>query len=179
MAAFTARYARALADVVFEQKLKPEQVQSDLNDFAAAWHESAPLREVFLDPSFPSAQKVAILDKLNTRLSLSAQVRNFVAVLINHDRMGFFDEIVEDFRHEMNQRLAIAEAEVISSRALDKAERKSLETKIARLASGAVTTTFREDPSLLGGVIIRIGSTVYDDSVRGRIYRLREQLAAS
>lgn len=179
MAAFTARYARALADVVFEQKLKPEQVQSDLNDFAAAWHESAPLRQVFLDPSFPSAQKVAILDKLNTRLSLSAQVRNFVAVLINHDRMGFFDEIVEDFRHEMNQRLAIAEAEVISSRALDKAERKSLETKIARLASGAVTTTFREDPSLLGGVIIRIGSTVYDDSVRGRIYRLREQLAAS
>jgi len=179
MAAFTSRYARALADVVFEQKLKPAQVQSDLNDFAAAWHESAGLREVFLDPSFPASQKVAILDKLNTRLKLSAQVRNFIAVLINHDRMDFFGEVLEDFRHEMNQRLSIAEVQVTSARALDSAERKSLETKIAGLTSGEVITTFREDPSLLGGVIIRIGSTVYDDSVRGRIHRLREQLAAS
>ena len=179
MAAFTARYARALADVVFEQNLKPDHVQSDLNDFAAAWHASTGLREVFLDPSFPSSQKIAILDKLNTRLKLSTPVRNFLAVLINHDRMNFFDEVLEDFRHEMNQRLGIAEVEVTSARALDGAERQSLEAKIADLTTGAVTTTFREDPSLLGGVIIRIGSTVYDDSVRGRIHRLREQLAAS
>jgi F-type H+-transporting ATPase subunit delta len=179
MAAITARYARALADVVLEQKLNPAQIQSDLNDFAAAWHESAGLREVFLDPSFPSSQKIAILDKLNTRLRLSVQVRNFLAVLISHDRMGFFDEVLEDFRHEMNQRLGIAEVEVTSARALDAAERQSLQEKIAVLTSGAVNTTFREDPSLLGGVILRIGSTVYDDSVRGRIHRLREQLAAS
>jgi len=179
MAAFTSRYARALADVVFEQNLKPAQVQSDLNDFAAAWRQSAGLREIFLDPSFPSSQKIAILDKLNTRLKLSAQVRNFLAVLSNHDRMDFFDEVLEDFRHEMNQRLNIAEVEVTCARALDDAERKSLETNIAGLTTGEVTTTFREDPSLLGGVILRIGSTVYDDSVRGRIHRLREQLAAS
>ncbi|HTW44800.1 MAG TPA: ATP synthase F1 subunit delta [Acidobacteriaceae bacterium] len=179
MAAVTARYARALADVVFEQRLKPGQVQSDLNDFAAAWHESAGLREVFLDPSFPSAQKVAILDKLNTHLKLSPQVRNFIAVLINHDRMDFFEDVLEDFRHEMNHRLNIAEAEITSARPLDASERKSLEAQVARLTTGAVSTKFREDPALLGGVIIRIGSTVYDDSVRGRINRLREQLAAS
>lgn len=179
MAAFTARYARALADVVFEQNLKPDHVQSDLNDFAAAWHASTGLREVFLDPSFPSSRKIAILDKLNTRLKLSVQVRNFLAVLINHDRMGFFDEVLEGFRHEMNQRLGIAEVEVASARALDGTERKLLEARIAGLTTGTVTTTFREDPTLLGGVIIRIGSTVYDDSVRGRIHRLREQLAAS
>ena len=179
MAAFTARYARALADVVFEQRLKPADVQSGLNDFAAAWHESADLREVFLDPSFPAIQKVAILDKLNTRLKMSPQVRNFIAVLINHDRMDFFDDVLADFRHEMNLRLNIAEAEVTTARTLDGPERKSLEAQIAGLTAGAVTTKFREDPSLLGGVIIQIGSTVYDDSVRGRIDRLREQLTAS
>jgi F-type H+-transporting ATPase subunit delta len=179
MAAFTARYARALADVVFEQQLKPAEVQSDLNDFAAAWHESTGLREIFLDPSFPVAQKVAFLDKLNTRLKMSAQVRNFIAVLINHDRMDFFDDVLAGFRHEMNLRLNIAEAEVTSARPLDDTERKSLEAQIAGLTTGSVTTKFREDPSLLGGVIIQIGSTVYDDSVRGRINRLREQLAAS
>jgi F-type H+-transporting ATPase subunit delta len=179
MAAVTLRYARALADVVFEQRLKPQQVQSDLDDFAAAWHESAGLREVFLDPSFPAVQKVAFLDKLNTRLKLVAQVRNFIAVLVNHDRMDFFDEVMADFRHEMNVRLNIAEAEITSARPLDASERKSLETQVAALATSAtVSTKFREDPSLIGGVIIRIGSTLYDDSVRGRINRLREQLAA-
>ncbi|HTV06118.1 MAG TPA: ATP synthase F1 subunit delta [Acidobacteriaceae bacterium] len=179
MAAVTARYARALADVVFEQKLKPAQVQSDLNDFAAAWRESAGLREVFLDPSFPASQKTIILDRLNRRLKLTPQVRNFIAVLINHDRMDFFEEVLDGFRHEMNRRLNIAEAEVTSARPLDQSERRALEAQVAGLTSGAVSTKFREDASLLGGVIIRIGSTVYDDSVRGRINRLREQLAAS
>jgi F-type H+-transporting ATPase subunit delta len=179
MAAFTARYARALADVVFEQRLKPEQVQSQLDDFAAAWHESADLREVFLDPSFPAVQKVAILDKLNTRLKMSQQVRNFIAVLINHDRMEAFDEVLSGFRHEMNIRLNIAEVEVTSARKLDAAERKSLETQVTGMTGSAISAKFREDPSLVGGVIIKIGSTVYDDSVRGRLDRLREQLAAS
>ena len=179
MAAFTARYARALADVVLDEKLRLEDVQSQLNDFAAAWHESADLREVFLDPSFPATQKVAILDKLNTRLELSKPVRNFIAVLINHDRLEALDEVLADFRHEMNARLNIAEVEVTSARRLDDNERKSLEAQVAEMAKSAIIAKFLEDPSLVGGVIVKIGSTVYDDSVRGRLSRLKEQLAAS
>ena len=179
MSAVTARYARALADVVFAEKLQPEAVQSDLNDFAAAWHESANLREVFLDPSFPSVQKVAILDKLNVLLKMSQQVRNFIAVLINHDRLEVLDDVLADFRHEMNVRLNIAEVEVTSARALDEQERKSIETQVAEMTKSAISAKFREDTSLLGGVIVRVGSTVYDDSVRGRLTRLKEQLAAS
>lgn len=179
MAAFTARYARALADVIFEERFDPEEAQSQLNDFAAAWRESADLREVFLDPSFPAAQKVAILDKLNTRLNMSQPVRNFLAVLINHDRMESIEEVLTDFRHEMNIRLNIAEVEVTSARRLDDSERRSLEALVAEMNRSAISAKFREDPSLLGGVIVRVGSTVYDDSVRGRLNRLKEQLAAS
>ena len=183
MAAFTAPYARALADVVFDPKaahgLKPEQALSQLSNFAGAWRESADLREVFLDPSFPVAQKVAILDKLNVRLKMAQPVRNFIAVLINHDRMDAFDEVLADFRHEMNARLNIAEVEVTTARKLDEGEQKSLEAQIAELAKSAISAKFRDDPSLVGGVIVRIGSTVYDDSIRGRLNRLREQLAAS
>ena len=184
MAAFTARYARALADVIFSpapgtERVSPEEALSQLNDFAAAWHESADLREVFLDPSFPAAQKVAILDKLNARLKMSGVVRNFIAVLINHDRLEALDEVLSDFRHELNVRLNIAEVEVTSARKLDDHERKSLEAQVAGLTSGTISAKFREDPSLLGGVIVRVGSTVYDDSIRGRLLRLKEQLAAS
>src|SRR5690242_8243315 len=119
MATFTARYASALADVVFEQRLNPAAVQSQLGDFSAAWRESAELREIFLDPSFPAARKVTILDKLNERLGMSQQVRNFIAVLINHDRMETFEEILKEFHHEMNVRLNIAEVEITSARKLD------------------------------------------------------------
>lgn len=184
MAVLTARYARALADVVFNppaggERLKPEQVMSQLEDFAMAWHESPDLREVLLDPSFPASQKIAILDKLNARLNMSSPVRNFIAVLINHDRLELFDEILESFRHELNVRLNIAEVEVTSARKLDESEREALESQVAAMTNSAVSAKFREDPSLVGGVIVKVGSTVYDDSIRGRLTRLKEQLAAS
>ncbi|HEV2465130.1 MAG TPA: ATP synthase F1 subunit delta [Acidobacteriaceae bacterium] len=182
-AAFAARYARALADVIFSPDasahLKPERAHSQLNDFAAAWRESADMREFLLDPSFPAARKVAFLDKLNTRLGMSQPIRNFIAVLINHDRLSGFEEILSAFHSEMNARLNIAEVEVTSARELDQDERAAIEAQAARLTGSAIHARFRDDASLMGGIILKIGSTVYDDSVRGRLDRLREQLATS
>ena len=179
MSAFASRYARALSDVILEAHLNAADVQRQLGDFAAAWHESADLREVFLDPSFPAEQKVAILDKLNTRLGLAPQVRNFIAVLINHDRMSAFDEVLTEFHREINQRLGISEVEVTTARKLDDAERRQLEVQVSSLTSTQVQATFHEDSALIGGVIVRVGSTVYDGSVRGRLNKLKEQLVAS
>jgi F-type H+-transporting ATPase subunit delta len=179
MSAFAARYARALADVVLEAHLNAGEIQNQLNDFAAAWHESAGLREVFLDPTFPSEQKVAILDKMNARLGMAQQARNFIAVLINHGRIHALDEVLREFQHEMNARLGISEVLVTTARALDDKERRSLEAQIAEMTNSRVSATFQEDSSLLGGVIVRVGSTVYDGSVRGRLSRLKEELAAS
>jgi F-type H+-transporting ATPase subunit delta len=179
MAAFAAQYARALADVVLEAHLNAGELQNQLNDFAAAWHTSAGLREVFLDPSFPAEQKVAILDKLNARLGMSQQARNFIAVLINHDRIHALDEVLAEFRREINARLGIAEVQVTTARSLDEEERRTLEAQIAEMTKSQVSATFHEDASLLGGVIVRVGSTVYDGSVRGRLDRLKEELAAS
>lgn len=179
MSAFAARYARALADVALEQHLNAADVQQQLGDFAAAWHESASLREVFLDPSFPVEQKVSILDKMNARLQMSKPVRNFIAVLIGHSRVHALDEVLEAFRHEMNSRLGISEVVVTTARSLDDQARRTLETQIGEMTKSRVSATFHEDPALIGGVIVRVGSTVYDGSVRGRLSRLKEELAAS
>ena len=179
MAALAAPYARALADVITEAHVDAAQVESQLGDFGGAWHESAPLREVFLDPSFSLEEKVAILDKLNTRLQMSGEVRNFIAVLIRHDRLHFFDEIAQEFRREMNRRLGISEVEVTTAHKLDDASRASLEAQIAGLTKSRIAATFQEDPALMGGVIVRLGSTVYDGSIRGRLDRLEQELAAN
>jgi len=179
MPAFAARYARALADVIADVHLNPVDVENQLGDFGAAWHESMGLREVLLDPSFPVEEKITILDKLNARLEMGRQTRNFIAVLIDRDRLHAFDEIVAEFRREMNRRLGISEVEVTTARKLDDAERAAVEAQVADLTKTRISAKFHEDSSLIGGVIVRVGSTVYDGSVRGRLDRLEEQLAAS
>jgi F-type H+-transporting ATPase subunit delta len=178
MAIFASRYAHALVDVIFESKLDAKSVQQQLGDFAAAWHESHDLREFFIDPSFPLDQKIAFLDKLNAKLKMAPQTRNFVAVLIRNDRIVGLDDVLAEFRREINQRLGISEAKVISARKLDEQERKELEKNIAELTGGTVEAQFEEDGSLLGGAVVQVGSTVYDGSVRGRLDRLREELTA-
>lgn len=179
MASFASRYARAFADVVFEAQLNAKEAQRQLDDFRAAWHESRPLREFFTDPSFPVEQKVSLLDKLNAKLRMSQQARNFIAVLIRNDRIAGLDDVLAELRREMNQRLNIAEAKVISARKLDDGERRELEKQIADLTGGAVDAHYEEDSSLIGGAVVQVGSTVYDGSVRGRLDRLREELTTS
>ncbi|MFT4114243.1 ATP synthase F1 subunit delta [Silvibacterium sp.] len=179
MSAITARYARALADVLREAKVNPATIQSQLADFLAAWNVSADLREVFLDPSFPAAEKVAILDKLNTKLKLAQQARNFIAVLISHGRLHELREIVSDFSSAVDEELGILEVSVTSARLLGEDQRRELERQIGGFTGKQIRASYKEDASVLGGVIVKIGSTVYDGSVRGRLDRLREELIAS
>jgi F-type H+-transporting ATPase subunit delta len=179
MSVFAARYARALADVVLESKLNPAEVLQQLNDFAATFAGSKELREVLLNPSLPTAKRVAILDAVNRRIGCGPKVRNFLAVLISRERLAALNEIVEEYRIEMNRRLEISDAEVLTARPLLDQERAKLEREVTELAGTRVNATFLEDKSLIGGAIVRIGSTIYDGSVRGRLERLKERLVSS
>src|ERR1700723_3136247 len=179
MSAFAARYARALADVVLDAKLNPSEVAQQLNDFAATFAGSKDLREVLLNPSFPTAKRVSILDKVNGRVGCGPKIRNFLAVLISHERLAALNEILEDYRLEMNRRLSISDAEGVTAPPFQDQERAKLEGQVSELAGTRVNATFRQDKSLIGGAIVRIGSTIYDGSVRGRLERLKERLVAS
>ena len=79
----------------------------------------------------------------------------------------------------MNRRLSISDAEVVTARLLQDQERAKLEREVAELAGTRVNAAFRQDKSLIGGAIVRIGSTIYDGSVRGRLERLKERLVAN
>ena len=153
-------------------------ISHQLDDFAAAWNESAELRQFLESPVFPPAQKVAFLDKLSEKIGLTPLVRNFLAVLIDHDRVGAVSEVIEAYRRDMDERQGIFEVEIVSARQLDDGERRQLEAQVGQVAGGRVKASYREDKSLLGGAIVTIGSTVYDGSVRGRLDRLKEQLVA-
>lgn len=180
MAAVDLRYARALEQVVLEQKLAREDVKRQLEDFLATFRESAQLREVLEDPSISQDQKVRLLDALAGRVGLSGTVRNFVAVVTSHERLHELPEIVEAYLQLADKDSGVVEAEVTSARALDESGRRALESSVARMSGGTqVRATYREDPSLLGGAVVKVGSTVYDGSVRGQLEQIKRRMVAA
>jgi F-type H+-transporting ATPase subunit delta len=179
MAIFVARYARAFADVASEEKLDSAALDQQMNDFLATWDGSAELRALFANPAVAVEQKVAVLDKLNAKLGLQKQVRNLLAVLIKNDRIGEVREVIEAWRAEMQERQGIRQVEIVTARELNEQDRTGLVAGVGKLAGGRIQANFKLDKSILGGTVVRIGSTVYDGSVRGRLERLKSQLTGN
>jgi F-type H+-transporting ATPase subunit delta len=176
MAAVVARYAHAFLQVVTAAQLDTAAIDGEFADFIAAWDESRELREFFENPAVPVLQKVGFLDTLNARLGLQKELRNLLAVLINNNRIGQVSEVAQAYRRLLREQLGIRQAEIVTARALNEKERGALVDEIGKLAGARVEASFRLDPAILGGTVVRIGSTVYDGSVRGRLERLKEAL---
>jgi F-type H+-transporting ATPase subunit delta len=178
MAAFVARYASAFLDVVTSVKLDTAVIDRQLNDFLSTWEGSPELREFFANPAVSATQKVEILDKLNEKLQLQKELRNLLAVLIHNDRIGQVREVAQAYRALLQKQSGISPAEIVTARELNAEERSALVAEIGKLAGERVEASFKLDASVLGGAVVRIGSTVYDGSVRGRLERLKEALIA-
>jgi F-type H+-transporting ATPase subunit delta len=176
--AFASRYARAFADVVGSAHLNTIAIDQQLTDFLATWDGSTELRSTFENPAISATQKIAILDKLNTKLGLQKELRNLIAVLIHNDRIVHVKEIAAAYRAELEERQGVRQAEITTARELPEDERTTLLIGVGKLAGAKIQPTFKLDKSILGGTVVRIGSTVYDGSVRGRLERLKEVLVA-
>ena len=177
MAAVLGRYARAFAEVVVAHKLDPDKTVAELSEMAALLQDNRELRNVLENPAVAHEQKLGLLDALMKRLGGAKLLRNFLAVLIDHHRIGHLSELVTEFKQELDRRMGIAEARVSSARALTAAEKKSLEKQLAEITGMTVRASYSEDAALLGGVTVRVGSTIYDGSVQGRLERMRQEIA--
>jgi len=178
MASVTSTYARAFADVVLDRHLDATKVLAEAKSMAALLESSKELQEVWEAPSIPAEQKRALLDAIVSRQKISRETRNFLAVLIDKRRIHFLQPMVKQFEQELNQRLGFADAEISSARELNPTERKTLEAQIEKLTGKKVRATYVRDESLLGGAVIKVGSTIYDGSVKGKLERIREQLTS-
>src|SRR6266576_2607475 len=177
MASVTSIYGRALADVVFEKKLDGGKILAELRTLSALLHANPDLRRVWENPAIAAEQKRGVLDAIATREGISQPVRNFVAILIDHRRMHFFDAIVKQLQQELDVRMGFAEAEVTSFRDLSEAEKRLLEAQLGKLTGKKVRARYSRDAAILGGAIVRVGSTIYDGSVLGQLEKIREQIA--
>ena len=176
MASSAPRYARAFAEVAESARLDPNAAEQQMRDFSDALSTSRELREYLENPSVEAARKLGVIDALAPRIGMYAQVRNFIAVIVDHHRLGELDEIVTEFRRIIDERSGVAEARITSARPLDGGTRAELEQQISKLTGGPIRASYAEDPNLLGGAVVEIGSTIYDGSLRAQLDQLKNRL---
>jgi F-type H+-transporting ATPase subunit delta len=177
MATFTLRYARAFQQAAAAQNLNVDAVRSQLSDFGKTFDDSHELREFLLNPSLPHGDKLKVLDAIGARIGIENTVRNFIAVLMDHDRLHFLSEIVEEYSALADEANGISEVEIVSAKPLSDDERNLLQGKAVDLAGTRVRVQWSEDAALLGGAVIRLRSRVYDGSVRGQLQQMKQHLA--
>jgi F-type H+-transporting ATPase subunit delta len=175
--AIAERYASALADVALEQK-KSEPVASQLAAFVELFESSTELRTFLASPAVAREHKHAVIEKLATRLGAEVALKNFLFVLVDNRRTGELAHIARAFTAVLQRRMGVTEARVLSARALGEREKSELIQALERLTGQRIVAKYGEDPELIAGAVVSIGSTVYDGSVRAQLDRLRARLAS-
>jgi F-type H+-transporting ATPase subunit delta len=176
MSVLSLRYAHAFASVAAASHLNVAAAQQQLSDFSGTLAGSRELREVLMNPSIANDQKLKVLDAIAGRIGMFPQVRNFIAVIMNHQRLDELDEILTEYHAVADDQSGLTEAEVTSARPLNDNDRAELEAQVQKLAGGRIRTTYSQDATLLGGAVVRIGSTVYDGSIRAQLQQLKQKL---
>lgn len=180
LSAVATRYANALADVVTASgsALRPEDAVTELHAIADTLEASLELREALSTPAVPLSRKRAVAGRIADILKLSRITRNLLFVLVDHRRIDALPGIVSSFERIVDERLGFARAEVSTPREMNDAQRASLNAELDRIVGMRIRMRFAIDESLVGGVVARIGSTVYDGSVRGQLQSLERRLGA-
>jgi F-type H+-transporting ATPase subunit delta len=176
MAAVTLRYAHAFEQVVVSSKLDASAALGQLRDFSGTFAGSADLREILMDPSVSKEQKLKVLDAIAGKIGMFAQVRNFVAVITENDRLHELDAIIDEYAEAADAGAGVSDAEITTALPLNEDDRLQLEEQVGKLAGGRVRAVYLQDSTLLGGVVVKLGSTVYDGSVRGQLEQMKQRL---
>jgi F-type H+-transporting ATPase subunit delta len=172
------RYGAALADVVLTTG-EIDVVKTELTQWTTMIDSNAELSDVFDNPAIPHAQKEKVLESLIARVRPSKTVGNFIRILLKNGRLSAISAINERFTAELEERSGVVTAEVISARELPTNERTELRSQLEKLTGKTVNMDFHIDENIIGGVVTRIGSTVYDGSIRTKLDLLKEQLSAA
>lgn len=170
------RYASALADVVLARG-EAREVQQELGAWERMIEASASLQEVFRNPTVALDQKRKLLNKLIERTGPRQTTINFLKVLLQNQRLMELEEINRKFVEVLDDRAGMIAATVTTARPVAKGAQQDLHEKLASLTSRKVRVDFVTDPDLIGGLVTRIGSTVYDGSVRNQLQQFKARMA--
>jgi F-type H+-transporting ATPase subunit delta len=174
--ASAARYASALFDVAVKES-NPEQTEKELTAFGDIVRDHAELQRVLLNPAVPAANKRAVVQQIVDRLQPSPPVGKLLVLLAERDRFELLPDLVTVYRARVMEHLKVISAEVTTAAPLSADETTRMQQRLAASTGRDVTMTTRVDPAIIGGVVTRIGSIVYDGSVATQLEAMRQRLS--
>lgn len=172
------RYARALADVIIERR-EINEVVAELEQFAKLMGGHEQLRDVFASPVISLDRKRGVLKELLARLELRPTCSNFLQLMVENGRLHNLDQILRALTRDLNARSNIVSAEVTTARNITEQEKTTLRDKLKAATGKDVRLEFKTDAGIIGGVVTRIGSLVYDGSIKNQLNQMREKLISA
>jgi F-type H+-transporting ATPase subunit delta len=176
MRASAARYARALLDVAIKES-DPEHAEQELAAFVDVVAQHPDLQRVLANPVVSAADKRALIQQLVERLGLKTPAAKVLLLLAARGRLRLLPDLLDVYRERLMEHLRVVRAEVTTAIPLSPQRVAELQERLASVTGRAVTMTTRVDPSIIGGVITRIGSTVYDGSLAAQLAKVRNRLS--
>lgn len=169
------RYATALADVVTASG-EAQEVQKELVDWSEMMQSNEQLLEVFRNPTIPYDQKRKVLNTLIARTRVRPTTANFLQVLLQNQRLSELGEVNKRFAQILDERSGVVSAQVTTARPVPESSQEALSAKLTAMTGKSVRLSFTTDEDLIGGIVTRIGSTIYDGSVRNQLQQVKERL---
>jgi F-type H+-transporting ATPase subunit delta len=170
------RYATALADVAIERR-EEREVQNELDQWAEMIETHPQLKEIFANPTIVYDHKRKVLEDLISRTRVRETTASFLRVLLKNQRLSQLGAVVERFGQVLDERGGMVAAHVTTARPLPEDLRTSLQETLAAATGRKVRLSFATDESIIGGLVARIGSTIFDGSVQSQLDRLANEMA--
>lgn len=170
------RYARALLDVTLQEKVDPAQVETELAAFVALFADHDTLKKVLLNPAVPAPRKRAAVAEIAKQSGTTTVIRKLLILLAERDRLVILPDLLVSFRERLMDYQKVVRAEVTTSQDLPADRAQIIERRLADVTGRTVRLTTKVDPGLIGGMVARVGSTVYDGSVTTQLAKLRARL---
>lgn len=173
--AILGRYSRSLAEIAFEENLE-HAVSEDLRTFSEIFSQVPDLLDVFNAPAIPKDEKEKLLAALMAKYPVNPITSNFIRILLQHNRMLHFRQIADGYEKSVNERKGIVSARITAAAPVSPDNLKALEAKLAEITGKRINMESQTDTNLLGGVVVQIGSTIFDGSVRTQLTEMKRRL---
>jgi F-type H+-transporting ATPase subunit delta len=173
------RYARALLDVAVKEQADLELIERELTQFADLFKQYPLLEKVLLNPAVPVPRKRAAVADLLAQAKFTPIVTKLITLLADRDRLVLVPHLLEAYSDRLLDYRGVVRAEVTTATELDAGRKDAIRKGLAALTGRTVQLATKIDPSIIGGLVARIGSTVYDASVTRQLEKMKARLTES
>jgi F-type H+-transporting ATPase subunit delta len=174
MSVAASRYAKALLDVLYPAKAEAGREQ--LVKFASVLTQQQDARVLLENPTVSADRRKDLVKRIGDILALDIPVRNFLGLLIERNRLDLLDEIVSTYETLLDDKLGVIRARITSALELDPQQRDEVAARLQQLTGKKVRMEVSVDPTLIGGLVAQVGSTIYDGSIRQQLQAFRSNL---